>query len=88
MRWLPHFYFLLFVLAFSSCTTNMPDDVKEAYQQLPDKLDYNLHVKPILSNKCFACHGPNKNKQKAGLKLYIAVDAYKLNLSFSHSITA
>lgn len=54
----------------------MPDDVKEAYHQLPDKLDYNLHVKPILSDKCFACHGPDKNKQKAGLRLDIADYAY------------
>jgi len=42
-------------------------DVAQAYAALPDGLDYNLHVKPILSDKCFACHGPDKAKQKAGL---------------------
>lgn len=88
MRWLPHLYILLFTLAFSSCTTNIPDDVRVAYRQLPNKLDFNLHVKPILTDKFIAFHSPGKTKQKAGLKLYIAVDAYELNLSFSHSITA
>lgn len=54
----------------------LPGDVAEAYKQLPDKLDYNIHVKPILSDKCFACHGPDKNKQKAGLRLDLPDHAY------------
>lgn len=36
---------------------------------LPDKISFNFHVKPILSDKCFACHGPDANKRKAGLRL-------------------
>ena len=36
---------------------------------LPDKIDFNLHVKPILSDRCFKCHGPDKNKIEAGLQL-------------------
>ena len=36
---------------------------------LPDEVSYNFHVKPILSDKCFACHGPDANKRKAGLRL-------------------
>lgn len=56
--------FLLF-----SCSPELPSDVKEAYNELPDPIDYNVHVKPILSEKCFACHGPDKAKQKAGLRL-------------------
>ncbi len=43
---------------------------------LPAELDYNQHVKPILSDKCFACHGPDKAKQKAGLRLDLASNAY------------
>jgi hypothetical protein len=41
-------------------------------------MDYNQHVKPILSDKCFACHGPDKAKQKAGLRLDQSVAAYAL----------
>ncbi|CCH54286.1 protein of unknown function DUF1549 [Fibrisoma limi BUZ 3] len=54
----------------------LPAEVAAAYEKLPAQLDYNLHVKPILSDKCFACHGPDKAKQKAGLRLDVAQAAY------------
>jgi Protein of unknown function (DUF1553)/Protein of unknown function (DUF1549)/Planctomycete cytochrome C/Concanavalin A-like lectin/glucanases superfamily len=71
-------YLIAFVVLASvtGCSTPMPDDVKEAYNQLPKKIDYNIHVKPILTDKCFACHGPDRKKQKAGLRLDIAENAY------------
>jgi len=43
---------------------------------LPDKISYNFHVRPILSDKCFACHGPDKNQRKANLRLDLAENAY------------
>lgn len=30
---------------------------------------YNFHVRPILSNNCFACHGPDPEDRAAGLRL-------------------
>ncbi|MFY7817910.1 MAG: DUF1553 domain-containing protein [Akkermansiaceae bacterium] len=37
---------------------------------LPDQIDYNRHVRPILSDRCFGCHGPDGNKgREAGLRL-------------------
>lgn len=44
--------------------------------EVPDRISYNFHVRPILSDKCFACHGPDKNQLKAGLRLDIAERAY------------
>jgi len=61
---------------FYSPPVALPPDVKQAYEALPGSLDYNIDVKPILSDKCFACHGPDKAKQKAGLRLDIAQFAY------------
>ena len=37
--------------------------------KLPEEISFNFHVKPILSDKCFVCHGPDANKRKAGLRL-------------------
>ena len=38
-------------------------------QPLPEIVDYNFHIRPILSDKCFKCHGPDANKREAGLRL-------------------
>ena len=53
-----------------------PKDVVQAYQQLKQPLDYNQHIKPILSDKCFACHGPDQAKREAGLRLDVPEAAY------------
>lgn len=50
------------------------DDSKEP--GLPDVVSYNFHIRPILSDKCFKCHGPDVSKQKAGLRLDYAKYAY------------
>jgi hypothetical protein len=45
--------------------------------EIPDVVDYNFHIRPILADNCFACHGPDAKKRKAGLRLDIAEEAYK-----------
>ncbi|EWH09173.1 hypothetical protein DS2_13909 [Catenovulum agarivorans DS-2] len=42
---------------------------------IPDKVDFNFHVKPILSDTCYLCHGPDKPNAKAGLSLSNYQDA-------------
>ena len=42
-----------------------------------DAVSYNFQVRPILSDKCFTCHGPDANKRQAGLRLDIREEAYK-----------
>lgn len=67
--------FAFVFIAFKNIS-KLPEDVNKAYLLLPATIDYNEDVKPILSDKCFACHGPDKAKQKAGLGLDIAESAY------------
>jgi hypothetical protein len=70
------FLSVVILLHLISCSPDLPQDVSHEYALLPDKVDYNIHVKPVLSDKCFACHGPDRAKQKAGLRLDIASIAY------------
>ena len=36
---------------------------------IPDEITYNFHIRPILSDRCFKCHGPDANKRKAEFRL-------------------
>lgn len=67
---------LLGLLLVFGCQPSLPEDVELAYETLPEKIDYNFHVKPILADRCYACHGPDEGSRKAGLRLDIEENAF------------
>ena len=73
------FYLMLLfsaiIYAIQACNSSSTSQV--AQEQIPDSISYNFHVRPILSDKCFICHGPDANKREADLRLDIAEEAYK-----------
>jgi len=40
-------------------------------------VDFNRDIRPIFSDHCYACHGPDEAKRKAGLRLDVEQDAFK-----------
>jgi Protein of unknown function (DUF1553)/Protein of unknown function (DUF1549)/Planctomycete cytochrome C len=58
------------LVAVSSCFNKNSSDT------MPDNISFNFHIRPILSDKCFKCHGPDANKRQAQLRLDIADSAY------------
>jgi hypothetical protein len=59
-------------MVFTGCSGE--NGIKEA--KIPDQISYNFHIRPILSDNCFACHGPDANKREAGLRLDNEAGAY------------
>jgi hypothetical protein len=43
---------------------------------LPERVDFALHVRPILSDRCFKCHGPDDNARKSDLRLDLQERAF------------
>lgn len=66
---------VLTLLVLAGCNYRLPDQIQTAYSELPEYIDYNFHVKPILSDKCFACHGPDHESLKADLRLDVRDNA-------------
>ncbi|MEX2235292.1 MAG: DUF1553 domain-containing protein [Cyclobacteriaceae bacterium] len=74
---LKYLFFFFAILYLNGCRKiEIPEEVAEAKKKLPDYIDFNIHVKPILSDRCFSCHGPDKNKREAELRLDISAVAF------------
>lgn len=69
----------LFVL-FQSCQSDNALIV-EYEDQLPEKVDFNYHIKPLLSDRCFKCHGPDAAARKGDLRLDLPEEALEKELS-------
>ena len=42
----------------------------------PDKISFNRDIRPILSNHCYACHGPDAQQRQADFRVDRKLDAY------------
>ena len=68
-------FFVIITGLFQAC--NNQESGLQVVATMPDLVSYNFDIRPILSDKCLSCHGPDANKRKAGLRLDIAESAYQ-----------
>ena len=86
-------YLLYFIVAFvlasgiKAIYNNLPqteisavlglDDPETSLANIPENINYNFDVKPILSDKCYTCHGPDPKSVKGNLRLDISDHWYR-----------
>src|SRR4029077_10664488 len=57
-----------------------------AAERKPAQVDFNRDIRPLLSDRCFKCHGPDQGSRKARLRLDRPEDAYAERKSKGHAI--
>ena len=67
---------VLILLVTESCSIKIPEEISKEFSNLPEQIDFNYHVKPILSDRCYQCHGPDEKTRKAGLRLDVESIAF------------
>ena len=74
---------IIFLISACACAENIRPDKNNSQQTA---LTFNQHIRPILSEHCFACHGPDEANREAGLRLDQPVSATALLDSGTHAI--
>jgi len=65
--------FVLLIIV-NRCNQSTNDSISN--NSIPETIDFNFHVRPILSDRCYACHGPDENARKGDLRLDLEANAF------------
>ena len=80
-------YILMGTFLFFSCNWHSSTKIANGTMGvLPDKVDYNFHIKPLLSDRCFSCHGPDAAAREADLRLDVPKAVFSHTLDNGQSV--
>ena len=51
--------------------------------ETPARIEFNRHIRPILAENCYKCHGPDKNTREAELRLDQRAEAIKMHNGYA-----
>lgn len=60
---------IIVFLGFLGITLSSCGDSGNYSEPLPEVVDFNFHIRPILVQNCYLCHGPDPSSRKADLRL-------------------
>jgi hypothetical protein len=69
------------LLLLTNCKQKLPEYIKVTYETLPETVQFSIHVKPILSDKCYTCHGPDEDARKSGLRFDTEEGLYEKSIN-------
>src|SRR5437667_12082230 len=74
---LPIFFVLLVFVAAAFSSSGAPSTDAKNSAAGAAKIDFNRDIRPILTENCYKCHGPDGNERKARLRFDIRGEALK-----------
>ena len=63
----PYKVFLILLL-LNACGPSLPDEVADELAGIRQPVGFNDHIRSILSDRCYTCHGPDENSREADLR--------------------
>ena len=65
------------VIATLSAVLSVAALAGQSRSDRPPPVDFTTEIRPLLSDRCFRCHGPDAGKRKKELRLDVAAGAFK-----------
>ncbi len=67
----------MYAATLAACIELLAVPASAAVSASSSAIDFGRDIRPIFSENCYACHGPDKDKRKAGLRLDVEEAAFK-----------